>query len=429
MPAPAGSPSLGVVEHPRGDEGPSGSLASIPDAENPIPPWLDPISVVVAVVLAAASTWGVAPEGRVPVAILSAIAAAPIARVWSRTWPWAWSLLTIGALAVINIGGPHWDWLHVNAASQLSLLLGVWIVLVDAVVLPWRPALATATGLCAVVVGSGVVISFDATLVWIPGILLALLGGQLLHSLAWSIVRAREAESTLARQALAIEQRRIAREVHDVVAHSLSVTALQLTAARMAAEQGDLAATRAALDDADRLTRASLADLRRTVRLLREAGAAGDQAERAHDVPAALPGLADVAELAGSFRAAGLAVAVHADVPAGAADPLIELVAYRVVQEALTNATRHQADPRVEVTLTVRDEALVVEVTSQGERRGADGGGHGLVGMRERVEAVRGRLQAGPSPEGWRVAAALPLDGEPDGPDGAPQVRWDTLLA
>ena len=267
-------------------------------------------------VLAICSVVGVPPAGRLPVSLLMAAALVPwVVRSVAGRHITALSGVTLAAVGLVNVGGWSWGWLEADAGSQMSLLLALWLVLCDAVVETLWPPLLETVALTGIVLASAAPTSWGSAIIWIPGIVLVFGGGRLLHSMAWTIVRVRAAEAQLAQQAVAVEQRRIAREVHDVVAHSLSVTALQLTAARMAADRGDLDATRAALDDAERLTRASLGDLRGTVRLLREAtaldaGAGADVGEHL-PVPAALPGLDELSGLVASFRSAGMDVTVR----------------------------------------------------------------------------------------------------------------------
>ena len=125
-------------------------------------------------------------------------------------------------------------------------------------------------------------------------------------------------------------------------------------------------------------------------------------------MPAALPGLDELSGLVASFRSAGMDVATRQR-PLRA-DPLVELAAYRVVQEALTNAARHQESPVAAVTVGADDGIVSVVVATTGRRTAGDDGGHGLVGMRERVEALGGQLLAGPTDEGWNITATLPAD-------------------
>jgi len=225
---------------------------------------------------------------------------------------------------------------------------------------------------------------------------------------AWAIgeaARSRRASiETEARRAVSEEQARIARELHDVIAHSVSVIVVQAAAANDVFERRPEQA-RAALRAIEHSARDALGELRRLLGAVRP----GDDDTR----PA--PGLDRVDELAAPLRAGGLQVVVRREGPAASLPAGVDLSAYRIVQEALTNTLRHAQATRAEVTLTYGTDAVEVEVRDDG--RGADaegpwsGGGNGLVGMRERTALLGGTLEAGPLPgRGYRVHARLPLE-------------------
>jgi signal transduction histidine kinase len=219
------------------------------------------------------------------------------------------------------------------------------------------------------------------------------------------------ARAEQARRAVAEERLRLARELHDVVAHAISVIAVQSgVGAHVAKTQPEEAAK--ALAAIEATSRAALTELRRLLGVLRQEG------EPQGDL-APVPGLADLDGLLAEVAKAGLAVRLQvegrpAPLPAG-----VDLSAYRIVQEALTNVVKHAGPARAQVTIRYRDHDLLVEVTDDG--RGAvtlasDGRGrvgHGLIGMRERVQVFGGDLETGPRPGGgFRVAARLPLAAE-----------------
>jgi signal transduction histidine kinase len=205
-----------------------------------------------------------------------------------------------------------------------------------------------------------------------------------------------------AQRAIADEQARIARELHDVIAHSVSMIVVQAAAADdVFDEHPDQA--RAALRSIEAAGRDAMRELRRLLSAVRP-GIAEDSTEPQ-------PGLAKLDELAGSLGASGLEVAVRregepAQLPAG-----LDLSAYRIIQEALTNTLRHARATRADVTLSYGPDALEVDVLDDGRAPPSNGsGGHGLVGMRERVALLGGTLEAGPHPPGgYRVHARLPL--------------------
>jgi len=202
------------------------------------------------------------------------------------------------------------------------------------------------------------------------------------------------------------ERARIAREVHDVVAHSLTVVMLHLTGARRALA-ADPRRAEEALARAETVGRESLDSIRQVMGLL------GDQGT-GRDVPQ--PGLADVSALVDGYRTAGLAVEL---VGLDTVDPLdvdstVQLVFYRVVQESLANALQHASGSSCTVRVERRDVDLHVEVANSlrtfAPAAGPARAGLGLRGMTERVRAVGGELTAGPSADGgWRVAARIPL--------------------
>lgn len=209
----------------------------------------------------------------------------------------------------------------------------------------------------------------------------------------------RERESETAR-ARAEEQARIARELHDVIAHNVSVMVVQAAAGNDVFDSRPDRA-REALQTIESSGRKALGEMRRLLGIVR-----ADGAEYAPQ-----PGLEQLDELVDQVRAAGLTVSVSTE---GVPSPLpagVDLSAYRVVQEALTNTLKHAKATRARVTLRYRDDALVVEVRDDGVGSGSgDGLGHGLIGMRERVEAFGGSLDTGPAPAGgFDVVARFPL--------------------
>jgi signal transduction histidine kinase len=218
--------------------------------------------------------------------------------------------------------------------------------------------------------------------------------------------RAEERREEAAARAVAEERRRIAREMHDLVGHSVSVMVVQAGGARRILEKDPDRAVEAAVR-IEQTGRAALAEMRRLLGLLGP-----------HDGDPALgpqPGLDDVDALIGRARDAGLPVEVAVEgerrpLPAGA-----EAAAYRVVQEALTNALKHAGASPTEVLLRWGPDALEILVADRGVTRGAPeaalpSGGHGLVGMRERVKVYGGDLAAGPAPGGgFEVRARIPL--------------------
>jgi signal transduction histidine kinase len=215
-----------------------------------------------------------------------------------------------------------------------------------------------------------------------------------------------QARLELAERAVAEERLRIARELHDVVAHTMSVVALHAGTGRMVAEE-DPAAARQALATIETTTRAALLEMRRMMGVLRES-AAGQ-----HGIEAPAPGLEDLGALISDVGQSGVIVELRIEgerpnVPAG-----VDLSAYRIVQEALTNVIRHAAGARTTVTVGYTRDAVTLEIEDEGCGQRPVGGtstGHGLVGMRERVALYDGEFDAGfRSTGGFRVSARLPI--------------------
>jgi len=214
----------------------------------------------------------------------------------------------------------------------------------------------------------------------------------------------RERESAVARAA-AEERLRIARDLHDLVAHGLSGIAVQSSAARLALDAGRFDQARDALAAVEATSRDALTEMRQLLGLLRSADA-GDYG------PA--PGLHDLAGLVDRLRARGVSVTLSAQ-GLGELPDAASLGGYRIVQEALTNAVKHAPGSPVTVDVAAADGALVVTVENEAAAQPppARPGGHGLVGMRERVAALGGELSAGPAADhpGWRVRATIPYRG------------------
>ncbi|WP_250007319.1 sensor histidine kinase [Actinoplanes sp. M2I2] len=221
----------------------------------------------------------------------------------------------------------------------------------------------------------------------------------------------RQAEQRAAsesRAARADERSAIARELHDVVAHHVASMVLRVGVARHVLPGLDPRAGEV-LDDVHRTGTAALADLRRLVAVLRDASAGSAAALTAIE-PGALPDALGAA--VDTARRAGLGVEADIDEAVGAIDAVRGLAVLRLTQEALTNVAKHAgAGARARLRVAVEDGDVAWEVSDDGGAgpvRPAPGGGHGLTGMRERVEVLGGTLAAGPEGAGWRVATVLP---------------------
>jgi signal transduction histidine kinase len=201
---------------------------------------------------------------------------------------------------------------------------------------------------------------------------------------------------------VADERTRIARELHDVVAHAISVTVVQARGGRrMLDESPDEA--RAAFDAIERTSTHALAEMRRLLGMLRESD---DDLALAPQ-----PSLTRLDALAEQVRAAGLPVEIAVEGDPVELPPGVDLSAYRIVQEALTNALKHAGPARARVRVRYAQEELELEITDDGAGNGDGGGsGHGLLGMRERVAVFGGELEAGVNAGGgYALRARLPI--------------------
>lgn len=241
------------------------------------------------------------------------------------------------------------------------------------------------------------------TLVWVSGWTLA----RMERRAVMSTQRAIDAEVTAAAQVMAavIEERtRIARELHDIVAHSVSMMVVQAGAAGRVVED-DPALVRRSLESIRATGSEALAEMRRLVAVMREDGDAGDLAPQ--------PGVAAIPALVDEARGAGLEVTLNTSGRVLPLAPGLDLTVYRIVQEALTNVRRHAEAGSAQVLMAYADDALTVEVSDDGSGEPRSPGsrtGHGLLGMRERVALYGGTLHVGRlSGHGFVVRAQLPV--------------------
>jgi signal transduction histidine kinase len=249
-----------------------------------------------------------------------------------------------------------------------------------------------------------VLIPLDFAICWFAGFMLRGTTDQAQAAEARAIVAERDREADALR-AVVDERTRIARELHDIVGHSVSVMTVQTSGVRrlLRPEQEQ---EREALLAVERTGREALAEMRRVVGTLRDPGGGPTLAPQ--------PSLSRVDVLVAHARETGLPVDLEIEgepvfLPAG-----LDLTAYRLVQEGLTNAINHAAAAHAEVHVRYDDGHVEIEVSDDGQGTSRDapsnGGGHGLVGIRERVSIYGGELEAGPRPEGgFRLRARLPV--------------------
>ena len=215
--------------------------------------------------------------------------------------------------------------------------------------------------------------------------------------------RAERERATAARIAVAEERARIARELHDVVAHAVSVMVLQVGAVRHRLPQS-LAEDKDALTDVEKAGRAALAEMRFLLGAMRD----GEDVELAPQ-----PGLDDLDALVERVGRAGLPVRLQVEGDAVPLSRAVDLSAYRIVQEGLTNSLKHAKASHADVIVRYESDDLELEVRDDGVGApSSDGLGHGLVGIQERVKIYGGEMSAGPRQEGGFVLSArLPLEG------------------
>ncbi|MFD2091282.1 sensor histidine kinase [Blastococcus deserti] len=336
-----------------------------------------------------------------PVASVVVALGSTVPLAWRRTAP---ATAALAGTAVWIVPTPHgYLLLGYVIAGVLYYSVGAYVPEL------WRVVVVSGVG-----VAVGVVLTLLGPEIWQAAIGSALVvagpaaAGRLVAHQRAQNARLRELtgqlvqERAAAERAAAAEERaRIARELHDVIGHEVTVIALQADAAAAALAR---APERAAAPVAAirRSAAEALSEMRRVVGMLRTAGEDDDLRPQ--------PGLADLPALVERARSAGTDVELAFRPPAAAVPQSLQVAVYRIVQESLTNARRHAPGSAVRVRVDADADALCVEVLSTGGGAGpGPGGGHGLAGMRERVRTLGGRLDAGPTADGFVVTARLPL--------------------
>ncbi|MBT2420706.1 sensor histidine kinase [Streptomyces sp. ISL-22] len=322
-----------------------------------------------------------------------------------RRWPLAVLVTVLAALATASL-------LDIPREPYAAAGLAAYLVGVAEPARRSVPALAVTLPVAcgAVLLGEAVVTPAEdwPGAVGVAGLVLLVIGG------AWGVgftVRGRRAESAReqrrrAERALDEERLRIARELHDIVSHNLSLIAIKAGVAGHVAE-ADPREARAALKVIEETSRSALAEMRRTLGVLRTEGALLGPA----------PGLDRLDSLAAEANRAGVEVDLTVHATKGLAEGT-QLTIYRIVQESLTNAVRHAAPTRCQVTVETNEREIRVDIADEGPPSAAGRpvrelpGGHGLLGIRERAMMYGGSFQAGPRPEGgFAVSVRLPAEG------------------
>lgn len=253
----------------------------------------------------------------------------------------------------------------------------------------------------AIFVGESVLNVGDAGWVsWIAGATFTGLAALLVRHQIVLTERLTRAQAALVEQSRIEERNRIARELHDIIAHSLTISLLHVASARLAIDDDPAIAARA-LAEAERLGRQSLADVRATMGFTR--------ADRPDEIAPPVPGIRDLTHLVEQMNTAGVPARLDTHGDLDLMPATTGATVYRIVQEALTNAAKHAPRAPVGVVVTTTDNCVEVCVDSAGTA--GHGSGMGLTNMRERAEAVGGTCAAGPGGNGWLVHAHLPLEG------------------
>ena len=301
--------------------------------------------------------------------------------------------LTAHSIVILATASLFWCVPTTFDVVPLIVILGITQV---AAVTPPRVTVAHLVAYLAVVIAAGLLGAIHQAWLIALTVCFGAAVGQLLQNQLLLLRAERDAQASR----IALDRATIAGEVHDVVAHSLAVVLLNVTAARRALESDDARDEAVdALRDAETQGRAAMKDIRTTIELLRTDGAGSAQ-----------PGLADIPELVASFERAGLAVDLEHRAPSTDLTASAGLAAFRVVQESLANAVKHAPGARVAVSVAPgAGGRLGVRVSCpvpDGVRRAP--GGSGLTGMRARVESAGGTLTTGPIDGTWLVDATFP---------------------
>jgi signal transduction histidine kinase len=349
------------------------------------------------------------PMDAVPVPVYVALVAGlllPLAV--RRRWP-VQVCLWIGAVSFVQ-----WLFGHAVIPANLAVLVAIYTVAANCT-FRWALAAGLMGELGAVLAGLRYTVNADdrkytVTMlsavvagVWILGVYISTRRAYM-RSLEERAARLERERDTQVQIAMAAERARIARELHDVVAHNVSVIVVQADGASFAIET-DVERAKRALETISATGRLALAEMRRLLGVLREGDDAGSYAPQ--------PGVAQLTDLVEQIRGSGLPLDFQVDGVPAELPPGMQLTIFRIVQESLTNTLKHGGPgATAQVRLHYGDEAIEVTVTDDGRGAAArdDGLGHGLAGMRERAAVYGGSVRAGPrTGGGFEVVARLPL--------------------
>ena len=384
------------------------------------PWWIAGISVAaqlpcVVVAVAQRGAW-FPPE---PVVLAVALVLVPhLLHLFASFWlPWWVCTATVLAAMAWLLSDP----IRLTTPADLAAVLGAFLVAETTATDGVRAGAATVLGVVAVQVAAALTVGLPGVEFYVLEVLLGFVIGYLIRWQMRALAAERSATAGERERAALAERQRIAREIHDLVAHSLSVTMLHVTGARRAlVEDRDVDAAIEALRDAERIGRQAMSDIRRTVGVL-----------RTEDVGAApLPTARDVADLVAQFRDAGLEVDLQVVGDLAHLTAATGLGVYRVAQESLANVAKHAPAAPVRMRLEVGDEGVQLTVRNpfpSGSVRGRDGSG--LAGMASRARQLGGAMTAGPHGVDWLVSLLIPDDGSAGEPHVEPSpVDPDCML-
>jgi signal transduction histidine kinase len=355
--------------------------------------------LAVSATLIVAVAYATDPGTAVEVLLVAAAAVALVMGGAVDRLPWDVVALLVNVPLAIAVGQ--------DGNLEVAFFLGVLVTLYAA----WHLGSLSRAGVVLVIsAATSVIVSAAvpeeeiAWTAWVAADVFTFAMGRNLRRQRMLIEQLEAAREALAEQAVAEERRRIARDLHDLAGHTLAAVLLHVTGARHVLRR-DLDEAERALVQAETVGRSSLDQIRATVGSLRTS-------ERGTDP--ALPGSADLIGLIDEYRRAGLEVSGVVASAAASIEGPVGAALHRISREALTNVARHAPGNRVELVVdrddATREVRLVVADHGRAAVAGADDDGHfGLVGMRERARAVGGELEAGPTADGWRVEARLPL--------------------
>ena len=359
------------------------------------------------ILIVVASTAQRATRADLPVALFAAlVAVAPLVLFFAVAIKFSPGLTWVTSYTAVII------WLFATSTPIGSdfapMLLGLMLGVVGALAPVAYGVLALGSAVTLLAVASAAH-RLDELALYLSCVAMGWLVGALMRIQAQLMVKQQELQNDLANHAAADERRRIAREVHDVIAHSLSVTLLHVTGARHALQQDrDVDDAVGALTDAERLGRQAMADIRRTVGLLD-----AEQTNGSSPAMAPEPDIGDIPDLINDFVQAGLPVTLHSDGEPGQVSAAVGLALYRITQESLANIAKHAPASEAQVDLAISPSVVVLSVVNDLPVRVPDvpvaRDGRGLPGMRQRVELLGGVLDAGRCPQGWSVRVEIPL--------------------